>query len=114
MPYWPDSYSMQSFVNRERYLFVFRTIEAAQAWFDKFVEKFGNESIFYDRKQLKISFPDAFYRFTSKAEADKVSCQEHFQEHYRWGLEEICIILDHPGRHYVHILGERGVTPDME
>jgi len=92
MPHWPNSSLMLNFVNRERYLFVFDTEDIAKFWFRIFVGKFGDESVFHDDDHLQISFPDSVYWFKTTEEA----AQLHLQEHYRWGLDELRIILDCP------------------
>lgn len=99
MLYSRNSYSTQSFVNKTKYAFVFNNCRDSDFWFKQFVSRFERELVSVDYGRRVATFIDSIYYFVSTSNVK--SYLKIIRPDFEWGIEELYIILDDPGRMYL-------------
>lgn len=92
MPYWQNSYSMQSSVSKESYAFIFPSMMQADFWMRQTSLKLHPEILFRDRFRHRLEFEDStFYFFSSQLSSDDL---KRLHINYVYSGDAIYIILD--------------------
>ena len=93
-----NSYSTQNSVNKkEKFLFVFTSEKQADFWFRETCEVFRREIVSVDYHKKRVDFLDSTFYFTPEIMEHKI----HIRQDFTWGVNELYIILDDPGRMYL-------------
>lgn len=86
---------------KENYLFTFRDYNTADFWMKQTVDVLTKDVMFVDYHKRKICFLDCAYYFISQADVERFLLTHSHMIDYMWGVEELYIILDDPGRMYL-------------